>query len=106
MLIDQLLELGTWNELENLMENATESLQRRAPPCFDLRQPDSTETRRYFSLPSQAVLDRCERNYDLAGQSKEKFESVLNDEPADFAALAEEVMGKLNAGGGAPGELS
>jgi MraZ protein len=37
--------------------------------------------------------------------SKDKFESILNDEPADFAALAEEVMGKINSGG-TPGELS
>ena len=37
--------------------------------------------------------------------SKEKFESVLNDEPADFASLAEEVMGKLNPGG-ATGDVS
>jgi MraZ protein len=37
--------------------------------------------------------------------SKARFESVLNDEPADFAALAEEVMGKVN-GGGPAGELS
>jgi hypothetical protein len=32
------------------MENATESLHRRAPPCLELRQPDSTGTRRYFIL--------------------------------------------------------
>src|SRR5436853_1206840 len=44
--VGQLLELSTRNQLENLLENATESLHRRAPPCFELRQPDSTETRR------------------------------------------------------------
>jgi len=46
--VDKLLELPARNELENLVENATESLHRRAPPCLELRQPDSTGTRRYY----------------------------------------------------------
>jgi hypothetical protein len=37
MPIDQLLELRSRNKLEYLMENATESLHRRAPPCLELR---------------------------------------------------------------------
>src|SRR5215212_1500776 len=52
MPIHQLLELCPRNKLENLMENATESLHRRAPPCLELRQPDSTGTRRCFTSPS------------------------------------------------------
>lgn len=48
--VNDLLELRTRNKLEYLMENATESLHRRAPPCLELRQPDSTGTRRYFTL--------------------------------------------------------
>src|SRR5258706_3408418 len=58
MPVGQLLELNTRNELEYLLENATESLHRRAPPCLELRQPDSTGTRRYFVLRSVPVLDR------------------------------------------------
>jgi len=48
MLVGELLELRARNKLEYLMENATESLHRRAPPRLELRQPDSTGTRRYF----------------------------------------------------------
>src|SRR5216684_6642936 len=33
--VDELLELRPRNKLENLIENATESLHHRAPPCLE-----------------------------------------------------------------------
>jgi MraZ protein len=32
--------------------------------------------------------------------ARQKFDSLLTEEPNEFAELAEEVMGKLNPGGG------
>src|SRR5216684_2381827 len=56
MLVDQLLKLHSRNKLENLVENATESLHPGHLRVFELRQPDSTGTRRYLILLTQSCF--------------------------------------------------
>lgn len=51
----------------------------------------------YAGIDKDVILSAWSNKIEV--WSKEKFEAMLNDEPSDFATLAEEVMGKINRGG-------
>ncbi len=51
----------------------------------------------YAGIDKDIILSAWHNKIEI--WSKEKFEALLNDEPKDFASLAEEVMGKLKEGG-------
>jgi hypothetical protein len=81
MSVGELLKLRARNELENLMENAAKSLHRRAPPCLELRQPDSTGTRRYTSsLPLLLFWTRVQPDRD-SGACHDRDSVIAPDRP-------------------------
>jgi MraZ protein len=51
----------------------------------------------YAGIDKDIILSAWHNKIEI--WSKEKFEALLNDEPKDFASLAEEVMGKFKEGG-------
>lgn len=57
----------------------------------------------YAGIDKEIILSAFSNKIEV--WARDKFEALLNDEPADFAALAEEVMGKVNQGGAA-GDVS
>lgn len=57
----------------------------------------------YADIKQDLILSAWSNKIEI--WSREKFEGMLSEEPADFAMLAEEVMGKINSKEGG-GELS
>jgi len=53
----------------------------------------------YAGIDKEAVLYGWSNKIEI--WSVERYNQLINEEPKDFSALAEEVMGKLNIGGGA-----
>lgn len=51
----------------------------------------------YAAIDKELILSAWSNKIEV--WAKDKFESLLNDEPEDFAKLAEDVMGKIFRGG-------
>jgi MraZ protein len=51
----------------------------------------------YAGIDKEIILSAWSNKIEI--WSKEKFEALLKDEPADFSSLAEDVMGKIKQGG-------